>query len=490
MPACHRSDRDKDKRAAEKRARDAAKKRAYRARLTDAEAKVIREREAAARRQQRAAQSPAQAADARAAHAAVEARRRAALSPAQAADAKAVHAAVEARRRAAQSPAQAAEAKAADADAHARRRAAQSPAQAADAKAADAERKARARQPGQGEFVQAMPPDMPSDAVLNEFESNVVAAQGLFWARTYNWLFEPWRDADFGAMSEETATELKAAMRSECEVGAADIERVMAAYYARMDPTQSPRSCGCCGVMDIPIDEALPGAPRASDVGVESFREVRLDDPILALLLYTDAQNTAYDLPVPSHVPDTPANRERWQRFRPVISAVTLRAGEEVPVAVPVANDSCAVCLVQLDSAKPSSPLQSLPCQHVFHSECIGEWLRQSLTCPVCRCVVPPPPPVQRLHLYPQLCTATTTTLCSSCDSALSSGRVPAPSIAGGWDLGSPELAQPPLPELSFAEKLCIARTRVLSTALNIRVPRSVQCRDSLPCPTMIAAGS
>ena len=124
--------------------------------------------------------------------------------------------------------------------------------------------------------------------------------------------------------------------------------------------------------------------------------------------------------------------------------AVTLRAGGEVPVAVLVADDSD----------------------------------------------VPPPAPVQRLHLYPQLCTATTTTLCSSCDSALSSGRVPAPSIAGGWDLGSPELAQPPLPELSFAEKLCIARTRVLSTALNIRVPRSVQCRDSLPCPTMIAACS
>ena len=251
----HRS--DKDKRAAEKRARDAAKKRLYRARLTDAEAKVIRDREAAARRQQRAAQSPAQAAEAKAAHAAVEARRRAA----------------------------------------------QSPAQAAEAKARNAASMSRARKPGQGEFVQAMPPDMPSDAVLNEFESNVLAAQGLFWARTYNWLFEPWRDADFAAMSEETATELKAAMRSECEVVAGDIERVMAAYYARMDPTRSPRSCGSCGVMDMPIDEALPGAPRASDVGVESFREVRLDDPILTSLLYTDAQHAAYDLPVPSHMP-------------------------------------------------------------------------------------------------------------------------------------------------------------------------------------------
>ena len=148
-------------------------------------------------------------------------------------------------------------------------------------------------------------------------------------------------------------------MRSECEVGAVDIERVMAAYYARMDPTQSPRSCGSCGVMDIPIDEALPAAPRASDVGVESFREVRLDDPILTLLLYTDAQNAAYDLAVPSHVPDTPVNRERWQRFRPVISAVTLRAGEEVPLPVPVADDSCAVCLEQLDGAGSSSSRSS-----------------------------------------------------------------------------------------------------------------------------------
>ncbi len=120
--------------------------------------------------------------------------------------------------------------------------------------------------------------------------------------------------------------------------------------------------------MDIPIDEALPGAPRASDVGVDSFREVRLDDLILTSLLYTDDQNAAYDLPVSSHVPDTPGNREWWQRFRPVISDVTLRAGEEVPVAVPVADDSCAICLEKLDSAGPSSLLRSLPCQHVFHS--------------------------------------------------------------------------------------------------------------------------
>ena len=132
------------------------------------------------------------------------------MSPAQAAEAKALDADTHARRRSALSPAQAADAKAENAAVQARLRAAQSPVQSAEVKARNAASMSRARQAGQGEFVQAMPPDMPSDAVLNEFESNVVAAQRLFWARTYNWLFEPWRDADFGAISEETAAELMA----------------------------------------------------------------------------------------------------------------------------------------------------------------------------------------------------------------------------------------------------------------------------------------
>jgi len=42
----------------------------------------------------------------------------------------------------------------------------------------------------------------------------------------------------------------------------------------------------------------------------------------------------------------------------------------------------CTICLIELkngDSAK------QLSCDHIFHSDCIDEWLRRKKACPVCR---------------------------------------------------------------------------------------------------------
>jgi len=476
----------------------------------------------------------------------------------------------------------------------------------------------------QGVYNLAAPADMPTDAVLAEFETNVASAQALFWASSGNYLFEAWRDLDFANMDADSAASLKAAMTQEGLVTDEDIERVMRDYHERMDPTLPPLACGCCGVADVP----LPGFPldskrfeglqrqalkdakadakaleaKAEKLGIETFHVVQLDDPKLAVLLYTAAQNTSYELPVPAHVADTPLNRARWQRFRPIISALTViegfaglsayedrldskdgvsrspissilagqgqggdgesssssalasSSGErkaggarhlaaeagDIPAAhgqdgssafiataplsveseaggdlLPAAghgdnpaghdqgadsksgvpssvvpssaeskaggapapgedhqdDDNCSICMEVATRGSASQPTSTLPCKHTYHTACIGSWLRSSNnpSCPLCRTQVQVEPVRSvRFHLYRQLCTATSTNLCGTCNKAVNAGKIPTISIAGGRDLGSPELVEPPLPVLSFADKLCIGRSRVLSSALNI----------------------
>ncbi|KAH9453890.1 hypothetical protein Pst134EA_013008 [Puccinia striiformis f. sp. tritici] len=47
-------------------------------------------------------------------------------------------------------------------------------------------------------------------------------------------------------------------------------------------------------------------------------------------------------------------------------------------------RDDCAVCLGFLDS-----DTLSLKCEHVFHRECINQWLRHNPSCPSCRAAIP-----------------------------------------------------------------------------------------------------
>lgn len=45
-------------------------------------------------------------------------------------------------------------------------------------------------------------------------------------------------------------------------------------------------------------------------------------------------------------------------------------------------DDQCAVCI---SSIKHNETVRRLPCHHVFHCECIDEWLKRKAACPVCR---------------------------------------------------------------------------------------------------------
>ncbi|KAG0344307.1 E3 ubiquitin-protein ligase rnf38 [Podila humilis] len=56
---------------------------------------------------------------------------------------------------------------------------------------------------------------------------------------------------------------------------------------------------------------------------------------------------------------------------------------DEHPGAAPDQTEmSCVICLCEYE---PEELLRQMPCQHLFHKECVDEWLKLKRTCPLCK---------------------------------------------------------------------------------------------------------
>lgn len=47
-----------------------------------------------------------------------------------------------------------------------------------------------------------------------------------------------------------------------------------------------------------------------------------------------------------------------------------------------IQSESCTICLSNL---KSDQPVRRLPCFHIYHIDCIDNWLKINHTCPNCR---------------------------------------------------------------------------------------------------------
>jgi hypothetical protein len=177
----------------------------------------------------------------------------------------------------------------------------------------------------------AAPFNMPTDDFLSKFEKNPIASQALFWARTYNWKFEEWRDKDLSTLSQLDEVNLRNAIKEEIDVDDDDKIRCMSNYYTIMNPTIPPRGCACCGIMDIPMapceDEEIADLKDfqkeadSLDFDITQFHEVNLTTNIeLIESLKLTKEALAEHLKLPDHIEDTASNRVLWDRYRKVHS--------------------------------------------------------------------------------------------------------------------------------------------------------------------------
>ncbi|KAF7096915.1 hypothetical protein CFC21_098795 [Triticum aestivum] len=119
-------------------------------------------------------------------------------------------------------------------------------------------------------------------------------------------------------------------------------------------------------------------APRTSCVHRRTGRPV---SPVLALTARSGGRPRAPGRCARAHVVDAP----------PAFAYVCpLEAGDsEGELAAP----SCVMCPVCLEDIHGGEMVRQLPaCRHLFHVECIDMWLDSHRTCPMCRCVISPPP--------------------------------------------------------------------------------------------------
>ncbi|MCL7030366.1 hypothetical protein MKW94_009159, partial [Papaver nudicaule] len=43
----------------------------------------------------------------------------------------------------------------------------------------------------------------------------------------------------------------------------------------------------------------------------------------------------------------------------------------------------CSICLANYTD---NEELRELPCAHFFHVDCVDKWLKENVSCPLCKC--------------------------------------------------------------------------------------------------------
>ena len=81
--------------------------------------------------------------------------------------------------------------------------------------------------------------------------------------------------------------------------------------------------------------------------------------------------------------------RYDYHRPAPPLPPGDAAANAALPEALRREPRECVICFHDVDVSTPKAYLIT-PCDHVFHDECLSQWMQHKLECPTCRTALPP----------------------------------------------------------------------------------------------------
>eukprot|EP00756_Hemistasia_phaeocysticola_P023050 Hpha_TRINITY_DN15868_c2_g8::TRINITY_DN15868_c2_g8_i1::g.192126::m.192126 len=140
-------------------------------------------------------------------------------------------------------------------------------------------------------------------------------------------------------------------------------------------PSSDPKPAAASGGYDMAAGIRPPPAMTGAELA-------RADHDFILRLL-TGGVNPEEELPqelleriASLESNQTPAAREAWHDL----------LVKRIPHDAQPGDFTCCVCQ---DDLEPRRLAKRMPCEHLFHDQCLGEWLEKSNTCPLCRYELP-----------------------------------------------------------------------------------------------------
>jgi hypothetical protein len=134
------------------------------------------------------------------------------------------------------------------------------------------------------------------------------------------------------------------------------------------------------------MSDLEPGRPRSS----HTSRRVRSRSPRM-FVVGSSNRDTEPSSPFRQHLVDSTVHFDLDDFMSSFLSShrshpVSERRLLEIPketITLEQENSQCSICFDEFKVGE--STVRKLPCNHLFHENCIFPWLRLNGTCPVCR---------------------------------------------------------------------------------------------------------